>query len=44
MGQAHTADGVLEGKSEALEEALYAALNTLKEGAELARARRPRVP
>jgi hypothetical protein len=29
VGQAHTADGVLEGKSEALEEALYAALNTL---------------
>jgi len=46
---AYTAEGVLEGKTEALEEALYAALNTLEEGAEIAeklaaRARRNRQP
>ena len=36
VGHAYTADGVLEGKSGALGEALYTALNTLEEGAELA--------
>jgi two-component system chemotaxis response regulator CheB len=36
VGHAYTAEGVLEGKAEALEEALYAALNTLEEGAEIA--------
>ena len=49
VGHAYTAEGVLEGKTEALEEALYAALNTLEEGAEIAeklaaRARRNRQP
>ncbi|HKH12071.1 MAG TPA: chemotaxis protein CheB [Rubrobacter sp.] len=36
VGHAYTADGVLEGKTDALEEALYAALNTLEEAAEMA--------
>lgn len=36
VGHAFTAEGVLDGKLEALESALYAALNTLEEGAEMA--------
>lgn len=36
VGHAYTADGVLDGKEEALEEALYAALNTLEESADMA--------
>ena len=36
VGHAYTAEGVLEGKTDALEEALYAALNTLEEAAEVA--------
>jgi len=36
VGHAFTAEGVLDGKSEALESALYAALNTLEESAEMA--------
>ncbi len=36
VGHAYTADGVLEGKDGALEDALYAALNTLEESADLA--------
>jgi len=36
VGHAYTADGVLEGKTDALEEALYAALNSLEETAEVA--------
>ena len=35
VGHAHTAESVLEGKDEALENALYAALNTLEESAEM---------
>lgn len=36
VGHAYTAEGVLEGKTDALEEALYAALNSLEETAEVA--------
>jgi two-component system chemotaxis response regulator CheB len=36
VGHAYTADGVLEGKTDALEEALYAALNSLEEAAKMA--------
>lgn len=36
VGHAYTADGVLDGKEEALEDALYAALNTLEESADMA--------
>jgi len=36
VGHAYTAEGVLEGNTDALEEALYAALNSLEETAEVA--------
>lgn len=36
VGHAYTADGVLEGKDGALEDALYAALNNLEESADMA--------
>lgn len=36
VGHAFTADGILEGKSEGLESALYAALNNLEESAQMA--------
>ena len=36
VGHAYTADGVLDGKDGALEDALYAALNTLEESADMA--------
>ena len=36
VGHAYTAQGVLEGKADAFEEALYAALNTLEETAQVA--------
>jgi two-component system, chemotaxis family, protein-glutamate methylesterase/glutaminase len=36
VGHAFTAEGMLDGKLEALESALYAALNTLEEGAQMA--------
>ncbi|MDP9478022.1 MAG: hypothetical protein M3R38_20465 [Actinomycetota bacterium] len=36
VGHAYTAEGVLDGKLEALESALYVALNNLEESAEMA--------
>ena len=36
VGHAYTANGVLDGKDAALEDALYAALYTLEEGADMA--------
>jgi two-component system, chemotaxis family, protein-glutamate methylesterase/glutaminase len=37
VAHAYTADGMLDEKAEALESALYVALNTLEESAEMSR-------